>query len=442
MMRHIPLVLLAAFALAACDRESSSEPTIEPSLDAELRPLLSQWGTIPIAEVRARPPALVALGRALFFDPVLSGNRDVSCASCHDPRTHTADRRSLSIGTAGRHTPRNAPALFNAGLGAFTLFWDGRISFDGAPSFFRTPAGNALPAGLDDLVAVQAMFPVTNRIEMRGFAEDRDASGRENELARFADTDFEGIWNGVMARLLAIDEYRALFAAAYPGLAPSQLRFQHAANAISAFQVQSFAKTDSPFDRYLARRDGALSADQKRGALLFFGRARCSSCHSGPLLGGFQFASVGAPQIGPGSGRMLPLDGGREDLFPGIGGQFVFRVPPLRNVELSAPYMHAGAYPTLEAVVRHYNDAERAIRSYDVSQLEPSLRASYHGDAATITALLGALDPRLRAPLQLTDEEQRQLVAFLQSLTDPAARNLAHLVPTRVPSGLTMRRAD
>jgi cytochrome c peroxidase len=111
-------------------------------------------------------------------------------------------------------------------------------------------------------------------------------------------------------------------------------------------------------------------------------------------------------------------------------------VPPLRNVELSAPYMHDGVYPTLEAVVRHYNNVDSAVTSYDPSQLDPALRSSYHGDAATINLLLSSLDGRLRQPLGLSPDEQRQLVAFLKSLTDPGARDLRAVVPASVPSGL------
>ena len=452
-MRATPLRLALLLALAACDRGEVTDPPAELSVDAQLRATLSQWGAIPIAPIVAQDPALVELGRALFFDKVLSGNRDVACATCHDPTRGLGDGRSLAVGTGahagiaartlgdGRQfTPRNAPALFNAALGNFYLFWDGKVNEEGGLARFKTPAGTQLPTGLASLVAAQAMIPVTNRVEMRGNAGDVDAAGTPNELAAIKNDDFRAIWDGVMKRVLAIPGYREKFAAAFPNVTFSALGFQHAANAIAAFEAQAFTKTNSPFDRYLARQDGALTAEQKQGALLFFGRARCSSCHSGALLGGQQFANVGAPQLGPGSGRVAPLDAGRDDFVPANQvAPFIFRVPPLRNVELTAPYTHAGAYSTLEAVVRHYNDAEKALRTYDVSQLDPSLRASYHGDATTINALLQTLDFRLRGPLNLTEEEQKQLVAFLKSLTDPAARDLSAIIPASVPSGLPVR---
>jgi cytochrome c peroxidase len=350
---------------------------------------------------------------------------------------------ALSLGTGDGAvsrplTPRNAPSLLNEGLGSFYLFWDGRVSDLGGQAF-QTPAGAALPGGLTNLLAAQAMFPVTNRTEMRGNTGDVDASGVPNELATFDTSDYPGVWGAEMKRLLAINGYLAKFNAAYPGVPVSSLGFQHAANAIAAFETAAFTFTNSPFDRYLAHDDNALSSDAKQGALLFFGRARCSTCHFGPLLGGQGFANAGVPQIGPGVGSAAPLDLGQGAQVPGQTQHFLFRVPPLRNVELTAPYMHDGAFATLEEVVRHYNDAVTTLRNYDPTHLDPRVRALYHGDDATIAEILSSLDGRLREPLGLSDEELRQLVAFLESLTDPAARNLLGIVPASVPSGLPLK---
>jgi cytochrome c peroxidase len=446
---------IALLLASACDRKyaiSDPPPVQTSTLDVQLRQQLTGWGVMPILPVPAQNAALVDLGRALFFDKILSGNRDVSCASCHDPLMHATDSRALAIGTGavgsgatrtlgdGRQfTPRSAPSLINSGLRTFYLFWDGRVNEEGGPARFQTPAGAALPTGLNTLLAAQAMFPVTNRNEMRGNVGDVDRFGKANELARFGDAEFGAIWAATMQRLLAVNEYVAKFSAAYPTVPASALGFQHAANAIAAFETQAFTHTNSPFDRYLARDDRALTDQEKRGALLFFGKARCSSCHFGATLGGQSFASVGVPQLGPGTGKGAPLDLGRGDVVDQPFYKFAFRVPSLRNVELTAPYMHNGAFATLDAVVRHYNDVEHTLRNYDVSQLDPSLRASYHGDAATITALLATLDGRLRTPMNLSEDELRELVAFLKSLTDPAARNLSGVVPARVPSGLPVQ---
>src|SRR5205809_1735520 len=334
--------------------------------------------------------------------------------------------------------PPNAPTLVNAGLGSFYLFWDGRVS--GNRFGFQTPAGTALPSGLPSLLAAQAMFPVMNREEMRGARGDSDRFGNPNELADFGDSDFVSVWQAVMRRLLAIPEYASKFNAAFPQTSAGELAFQHAATAIAAFETQALTKTNSPFDRYLLHDDAALTSEQKRGALLFFGdKARCASCHGGPLLGGGDFANAGVPQLGPGTGSGAPLDFGRGELFHQEFYRFAFRATALRNVELTGPYMHDGAFPTLEAVLHHYNDVPRALREYDASQLPPALQQMYHSEDATIAAVLTNLDGRLTQPLNLSGVEISELVAFLKSLTDPAARDLTSLIPARVPSGLPVQ---
>lgn len=447
------VAIVAALALAAaCGDGNVSSITPTPSLDEQVRQEISRWGVLPMLPVTAPDPALVDLGRSLFFDKILSGNRDVSCASCHNPATGGGDGLSLAVGTgasvaggtrtlgAGRQfTPRNAPSVLSASLRPFYLFWDGRVqSFpSGIPV---TPLRTAMPLNIDDGLAAQAMIAVLNRVELRGDSGDHDVFGNVNELAVIPDTQYAAVWNALRKRVFAVSAYVQKFQAAYPGRVINDLDFDAAATAIAAFERSAFGLTNSPFDRYLRRDDAALSTDAKRGALLFFGRARCSQCHNGPLLGGQEFANAGVPQLGPGTGAAAPLDIGAGDsaVMPQFvrAAKFAFRVPPLRNVELTAPYMHDGVYTTLEAVVRHYNNVDSALTSFDASPLDPSVRSSYHGDAATIAAVRSTLDGRLVAPLALTPADQRDLVAFLESLTDPAARNLGGLVPSAVPSGL------
>lgn len=453
-MRSIAAFWLGLLVITACDEgTTSSEPP--PSLDAELRQSLERWGVIPIGALPEQPGAQVELGRALFFDRVLSGNRDVACATCHHPSTSLADGRSLSVGTGGAglganrrladarsFVPRNAPSLLNAGLGAFYLFWDGRLESFGPGSVSTEGPGPELPSNLPDVLAAQAFLPVLDRREMRGELGETDALGNRNELAEFDDAEHADIWDAIVQRLIAIPGYVEMFDAAFPGTPTTELRFEHAARALTAFQLDAFTKARSPFDRYLDRDDAALSAAQKRGALLFFEDAPCGSCHNGPLLGAQSFANVGAPQIGPGLGKQAPRDLGRGRFAGNESYRFAFRVAPLRNVELTAPYMHSGAYPTLEAVVRHYDNVPDALRNYDASQLEPELRGLHRGDEATINAVLSTLDFRVQSPLDLEDDEIDDLIAFLKSLTDPAARDLDSLVPASVPSGLMVREQD
>src|SRR5205814_4044053 len=144
--------------------------------------------------------------------------------------------------------------------------------------------------------------------------------------------------------------------------------------------------------------------------------------------GGQQFANGGVPQIGPGVGSAAPLDIGQAEQLPQpqqLFARFVFKVPPLRNVELTGPYMHDGAYPTLDAVLRHYTNADSALENFDVSQLPAAVRPYYHGDATTIAEVRATLDGRLQLGIPLTGIERAEIIAFLKSLTDPAARDLS-----------------
>ena len=197
---------------------------------------------------------LVQLGRALAFDPILSGNRNMACMTCHLPAFATGDGKNLSIGeggiglgtnrTLGRGVfiPRNAPPLFNlAGLNQ--LFWDGRVSVDAAGAF-HTPANTQVTPAMTQVfefgaVSAIGLFPVTSRTEMRGQDNIAITTGgfTRNELAQIPDSNFTGIWSAVMARLGAIPEYRQLFEAAYPGTPFSSMTFAHASNAMAGFFV-------------------------------------------------------------------------------------------------------------------------------------------------------------------------------------------------------------
>lgn len=454
MPRFASYLCLALLGFTAC------EGTIEfpfppdqpgPRTEAELRQELSNWGVVPLRLKPQQDAAQVELGRALFFDKILSGNRDISCATCHDPMAFLGDGLSLPVGTGGKgigparalgsarqFVPRSSPTLLNLGLDPFYIFWDGRLSgFESGPFFVE--GDTILLPDVPNVLAAQALLPVLNRVEMRGTVGDVDVFGNRNELADFGDHDSGGIWGAIMDRLVAIPEYVRMFEAAFPGVPVDQFGFEHAVAAIAAFEIAEFTKTDSPFNRWLEGDREALSAEVLRGAFLFAGEAQCLFCHNGALLGGQDFANIGAPQIGPGVGKELPLDLGRGEIDDFDFYRFAFRVPPLRNVELTGPYMHSGAYPTLEAVVEHYSDVETALREYDVSQLAPALRGSHHGDPATVADILASIDGRVLRGREFTDDQKTELLAFLESLTDPSARGLVSLIPARVPSGLRVR---
>ena len=447
-MRTLAGLAVAAALLAGCGSGEESQP-LTTTLDQSLRSTMRTAGIGPLDPGPAAAPEKVVLGQALMFDKVLSGNRDISCATCHHPLMHTGDALSVSIGTGGRGLgparvlgagrnliPRNATDVFNRGSSEWrVMFWDLRVS--GTPdSGFTSPAGAALPSGLDSLLAAQAMFPVTSNDEMRGVAGDVDVFGAPNEVATIAPTDFTAIWAALMERLLAIPEYVTLFDAAYPSVSTDALGFEHAANALAAFEIDAWTYLGSPWDRYIAGDDAAMTDDAKRGAMLFFGSARCAQCHSGNLLTDQKTHDVGVPQVGPGKGAEAPQDLGCWRVTGNAADKYAFRTPPLRNVAMTGPWMHDGAFTTLRAAVQHMLDPTTSLRTYDPGQLSPIMQDTFQGDAATIDAILAHLDAKVATPHHLADAEIDDLLSFLDALTDPAAADLSGDIPDTVPSGL------
>ncbi|MEW6285101.1 MAG: FG-GAP-like repeat-containing protein [Chloroflexota bacterium] len=418
--------------------------------DSQLSRLMAQANVAPPTSPPPPSPALVKLGEALFWDPILSGNRDISCATCHHPNLGTGDNLSVSIGTSGfglgrqrqfgnarELVPRNATPLYNLGYKEWrVIFWDGRVSAD-PETGFHTPASDRLPGGLDSVLAAQAMFPVTSRDEMRGYRGDVDIFGQPNELAVIVDYKARPVWEALMARLLAIPGYVDLFRAAYPDVPLDQLGFQHAANAMAAYEIAVFTFEDSPFDRYLRGDQSALSDEAKQGAILFYGEAGCASCHSTGLLTDQKFYNLAVPQIGDGKGREQPLDLGRARETGNDCDRFAFRTPPLRNVAITGPWMHNGAFTTLEAAVRHHLDPQTSLQNYDPSQLSELLKDTCQDQPETLAAILKWYTPKNASEgVTLTDEEMRLLLVFLESLTSPSALDLSHTIPASVPSGL------
>lgn len=144
-------------------------------------------------------------------------------------------------------------------------------------------------------------------------------------------------------------------------MATANLGFEHAANVIAASEESRFQAFNSPFDRYVRGDDTALSDSAKRGATLFYGRARCAQCHRGPLLSDFNFHNIAAPQVGAGHLQQAPLDFGRLNVTGNAADRFLFRTPSLRNVAVTGPWMHDGCYTDLGNVVRHYRNPAASL---------------------------------------------------------------------------------
>ncbi|MEL7215049.1 MAG: cytochrome c peroxidase [Pseudomonadota bacterium] len=392
----------------------------------------------------------VRLGHQLFYDPILSGNKTVSCATCHHPRFGTGDGLSLGLGDGGiglgpervadadnlpeQRIPRNAPALWNLGAVEFTRqFHDGRLEEDPTqPDGLRSPLGGDLTNSFDTILQAQATFPVLSPDEMAGHYS-------ENEVSRLVRqgriTGEGGAWEALATRVATIPAYSAQFEAL--GVAQEEITFRKIADAIAAFMAFEWRADNSPFDQYL--RDGTpLEPAAQRGMDLFYGKANCAACHSGLFQTDHNFHAIAMPQIGPGKAARFEnhqRDVGRGRVTGRAEDMYRFRTPSLRNVALTAPYGHAGTYATLDSVIRHHLNPVASLHAYDPSQaILPALpgKADFAiiSDVSEINAIAAANE---LGHISLSDTEITDLIAFLHALTDDTQR-LG--VPKSVPSGL------
>jgi cytochrome c peroxidase len=322
-------------------------------------------------------PQQIDLGRYLFFDPVLSRDHTLSCAHCHQPDRGFSDGRARSMGRGGvgegvhRHggdeLPRSAPTLWNVGF-LKTLFWDGRSG----------------------TLEEQAKGPLFTPTEMNNSSEQLEAD------------------------LNAIAEYRKLFAQAFAAGASQKVTLAQVERALAAFQ-STLISLNSRYDRYAYGQEDALNEQEKRGHAIFRGSiVRCSQCHTPPLFTTEELAVTGVP---PARGR--PFDAGAGAFDPADTLKGAFKTPTLRNIALTAPYMHAGQFRTLREAVVFYNDRRGHAAP-------PDQHLQIHWNIA------------LTRPV-LSEGEIDDLVAFLETLTD---ESMKPATPRQVPSGLAVVRAQ
>lgn len=307
-------------------------------------------------------PQQIDLGRYLFFDPVLSADGSISCASCHNPEQGFADGLGRSLGIAGDPVARSAPTLWNVAF-LKSFFWDGRA------------------ASLEQ----QMLGPLYDAHEMGGSPEL------------------------LLSTLNDIPQYRALFAAAWPAdfkNPQAQIRLDHIYTAITAFQA-SLISLNSRYDQYAHGYADALTEPEKEGMNIFRSFvARCAECHTPPLFTNQQIAVIGTPEP-----EGLPFDVGAQKPMNEPSQRGGFKVPSLRNIELTAPYMHSGKFATLRDAAAFYTGG----RGHAVPQGE-DLKIHWH-----------IWEPNL------SDYELDRLVDFLKTLTDESFKPR---VPTLLPSGL------
>jgi cytochrome c peroxidase len=390
----------------------------ETPLDERLAQHVSQFRLRPLTAPRARHPQLFSLGQKLFFDKNLSGNKNISCADCHHPLTFTSDRLPLALGEGARGIEtrpggrvqaqgsigaRHSLALFNLHQ-VPVMFWDGRVSFNPTTGEFKTPA--PLPPGfslvLENALSAQALFPLINHDEMRG-------KKGSNPIADAPSA--EAAWELILQRILQVPQYRAQLQEIFPA---QKLTIAHVARAIGHFEEIAFFAADTAYDRYLKGDKMALTPLQKKGMDVFFDKGQCGRCHRGEHLSDFSMHNIGVPQFGP--GITAGDDRGRFELDPRPAMLYGFRVPPLRNVAVTAPYMHNGAFLTLMEVIEHYDDVVGSLENYSL----PDWHLNYPQGLGPLRVetnpqRLRSLSPKLSVKLFFTEEEEEALMEFLST---------------------------
>ncbi|WP_299866201.1 cytochrome c peroxidase [uncultured Roseobacter sp.] len=399
----------------------------------------------------------VRLGQMLFYDPILSGNRNISCATCHHPKFATADGVALSLGEGAvglgpdrkiaadnipeQRIPRNAPALFNLGAREFTvMFHDGRIEVDpDKPGGLRTPMGAEMTQGFANLLSAQTMFPVLSADEMAGHYSENDISQavRQGRI-----TGPDGAWSRLSARVAETAGYASLVAAAFPEA--EALSFTDISDAIAAFVAFEWRADGSAFDAYL-RGEATLPPQAQLGMDLFYGAAGCSACHSGPFQTDHGFHAMGVPQFGPGKAARFESharDVGRMRVTGRDADAYAFRTPSLRNVLHTGPYGHTGSHADLSQFIADHMAGRDSLDRFNRASVAlpdlPGVEDWRHmDDPAEQAALRAAVT---LSPRDLTADDVAALVAFLAALDDPVALEGRLGVPDAVPSGLPVDR--
>ncbi len=482
-MRRIDFLLvgLASAILAGCGDGGGPEATVVTAppvtppvqndpLDDQLRALISDNNlTGDPSTGRDLPPIsdpIAQLGKKLFFSKALGGEFDSACVTCHHPVLGGGDNLSLPFGVGaidpdllgpGRggasgapNVPRNAPTTFNVGLWDGSLFMDSRVESlgkeadaNGAASGISTPDSgiNVIDGAAGaNLVAAQARFPVTSAEEMRGLLEDGESSEvlRAHLAARIGDY---GVGQNELQNSSWLTEFQTAFASA--DSAENLITFYNIVAALGTYE-RSQVFVENAWRDYVQGDNTAISDAAKRGAILFYTDADqqgggCVQCHSGDLFTDEEHHTIGTPQFGPGKGNTNNHDFGRENITGDAADRFRVRTPSLLNIEVTGPFMHTGAYESLQQVLVHYNNPNGtvddffddggwcALQQFDAVQncatLYPDARRNSNAVLAKVNTERNQNDPAALPNINLNNGERNDIVAFLRTLTDPCVED-------------------
>lgn len=472
-----------AAALSAAGFTGNIEQSFHTRLEANLgRPI-----NLKLAEI----------GRMLWFDKIHSLHHDNTCGGCHSPTNGFGDTQPMAIGVqnnnlvgpnrGGPRNQRRSPLVVNTALYP-AMMWNGRFNslsgdpFDNSLGFrfpfpesdIRFSNANDVQHLVNHLLQAQAHMPPTELIEVAGFngtcpngvpdptlgsafCQFDDGKGDTVPLPDSTGVRNEPIRQKALAILNATPAYRQLFGEVFPEVAAgAPIDFFMFGKAIAEFEF-TLVFADAPLDQFARGDRYAMTGAEKRGALLFFGKAKCVQCHavagrsavgeSNEMFTDFEERVIGVPQIAPffgvGKGNVI-FDGpgqdedfGLEQISGNAEDRYKFRTAPLRNLAVAPGFFHNGAFIRLEDAIRHHLNVYKSARTYN--PVEAGVPADLARRLGPIEPVLERLDPLLRSPIHLSEHELDDLVSFVRDgLLDARVRaeNLCKLVPAQVPSGL------
>jgi cytochrome c peroxidase len=390
---------------------------------------------------------LAQAGRLLYYDAILGIKRDNACAACHSPTSGYADTQSIAIGInsnglvgpsrLGPRIRRRAPSGINSAFYPL-LTWVGRFEslsgdpFDNSLGFRMPPPEGMSLSYFSHLLAATACISVTDRTALVGFKFEGDNNAIRATLAE---------------RVNGIKRYRKMFGKVYPEVrAGAPITFDMIANSIAEYEL-TIVYANAPIDQFARGDSSAMSEDEKRGALLFFGKARCVECHavsgrSNEMFSDFSGHVIAVPQLVPEDpsvtfdGPNADEDYGMEQVTHNPADRYKFRTAPLRNIGAHRAYFHDGAFTRLKAAIEHHLSVFESARNYDPTSQNIAKDLLRVGP---VEPMLARVDPILATPIALTDDELRQLTAFVRvGLLDERAKpeNLVLQKPASVPSNL------
>lgn len=383
------LIVLTGYLIVACGSEGKTTETKKKKAVETLADLGALPMTVTHPADNPTSEEKVELGRLLFYDPILSGNKDVACATCHQPEFNYAEFLETSIGVNGvgngtkrqflnpndiPFTKRNSQSVLNTAFNGLTNHEP--YHAESAPMFWDLRAKS---------LEEQALLPIKTLEEMRGHGF------RE-----------EGILDEVLVRIRKIPEYSRLFAAAFAG-EENPVTEKNLGKALATYE-RTLIANNSRFDQYMRGDSNALSLSEKDGLNLFL-KTGCAKCHSGPMFSDFKLHTLGVPD-----------SRNRSESDVGINNDYAFRTPTLRNLRYTAPYMHSGKFATLDQVLQFYEDIAG-------------------GKIPNPNVKLAQVDT-LATQMNVNFRDISRIVEFLNTLNDDS---FDKTVPERVPSGLKVK---